>query len=298
MKKTLLTALSLLFFAAPSYAACVLWSGNTYTCLAIDTKPAATNGSRLYETDTRKEFLRAAGVWQEVTDHANLANKGTTIPPDIDNHVNSTVKHVTEGDKVLLNSASTGVLEGCLVTKNLDPVYFDMTECIVRFVDNTTDPLSPTTSTVYVSAQTHVTVTNLATWSGTYLGINTSGAIVQQETAFTHAQARTIATIAFLFHANGLNIKSVLTDAHAAFDPAARLSDLAHSVGIMNLGGNQYSANGANLKVNKSAGSSYALGANFQVSNLDPDTTVDPSIAPMGVTPRSYRDGVGGWPSG
>ena len=294
MKKILIAALFMLSFAGRADATCQ-FAYDTWNCLSTDTKPAANDRVRLYESDTRKHFLRSGGAWQDVTDHANLANKGTIIHSDIDDHVGSTVKHVTEGDKVLLNSASTGVLEGCLVTKNADPVYFDVTECIVRFVDNTTDPLSPTTSTVYVSAQSHVTVTNMATWEGTYLGINTSGNIVQQQTAWTPVQYRSIVPIAFLFHANNIDIKSALTHVHAAFDPSARLEDLSHSIGIMNLSGNQYGANGVNLNVNKSAGSSHASGANFQVDPKTPDITTDPSMTPMPAAPRSYRDGTGGW---
>jgi len=296
MKKFLFYALCAMLYAAPASAVCVYYTGNEYVCLSSD--PALTapaDGARRYNSDTRKHYLKVSSAWQEITDHDNLANKGTNTHSGIDDHIGSTVKHVTEGDKVLLNSASTGVLEGCLVTKNADPVYFDVTECIVRFVDNTTDPLSPTTSTVYVSAQAHVTVTNLATWEGTYLGINTSGNIVQQQTAWTPVQYRTIVPIAFLFHANNIDIKSALTHVHAAFDPSARLEDLSHSIGIMNLSGNQYGANGVNLNVNKSAGSSHASGANFQVDPKTPDITTDPSMTPMPSVPRSYRDGAGGW---
>jgi hypothetical protein len=194
-----------------------------------------------------------------------------------------------------LSPNSTGTLIGNAITKNADPVYFDLAEGYQTFVDNTTDPLNPTRSVLYVGVQSHVTVTNLATWAGTYVGVNGSGTLIQQQTEFTPEQRRTISPLAFLFHANNVNIKSVLPMHHFAADAMARLNDAMHAIGIMNLEGNQYYANGANLDFNKSIGVSYAIGTNFQTSRTKPDTTADPAMAPVPSHPHSYRSTGDGW---
>lgn len=49
-----------------------------------------------------------------------------------------------------------------------------------------------------------------------------------------------------------------------------QLYDLAKAIRIFNITGNQLSANGANLKLNKSAGSLFSIGANYQTDDENP----------------------------
>lgn len=43
------------------------YAGDRYTCLSSDTKPIATDGSLLTETDTLISFLRVGGAWVTLT---------------------------------------------------------------------------------------------------------------------------------------------------------------------------------------------------------------------------------------
>lgn len=76
-----------------------------------------------------------------------------------------------------------------------------------------------------------------------------------------------------------------------------RLDDLALALGIVTISGNIISANGANLLLNKSAGSSYGYAINHTNSTSTPDVTVDAAAAPTANanTYYLYRDGAGGF---
>lgn len=61
--------------------------------------------------------------------------------------------------------------------------------------------------------------------------------------------------------------------------------------------GNNIGANGANLQVNKGAGTTWRLGSNFANDRKVPDETTDIAATPIpaGVNAIGYRNGSGGW---
>jgi len=88
--KKILALIFALALAAGGADAAVVFKLDTYVGLSSDTKPVyASDLSRFYESDTRKHFLKVSGTWQEVTDHANLANKGSNTHDDIDAFISS-----------------------------------------------------------------------------------------------------------------------------------------------------------------------------------------------------------------
>lgn len=77
------------------------------------------------------------------------------------------------------------------------------------------------------------------------------------------------------------------------YQVAAALGDISNSIGIINTG-NRYSANGANLKLNKSSGTSTQIGLNWKTSKKSPNIVTDPALtAPFFVS--SWRNGTGGF---
>jgi hypothetical protein len=118
--------------------------------------------------------------------------------------------------------------------------------------------------------------------------------LIQQTSEFTASQHRDYIVLGAVGHVPRTHVAGVRSNPHAAFDPTIRLVDLAESIGAFNVSGNIYGANGANLNVDKSAGSSYRSGANFQNSKQSPDITTD--ITQSALTWNySYRDGNGGY---
>jgi hypothetical protein len=96
---------------------------------------------------------------------------------------------------------------------------------------------------------------------------------------------------------------------------ASKLEDLSAAIGPLNISGNVYSANGANLSLNRSAGETFRLKSNIGASKEVRDQTVDVAEAPVanaagivgyrnltggfdfisytGITPDVYDDGSG-----
>jgi len=93
---------------------------------------------------------------------------------------------------------------------------------------------------------------------------------------------------------NNVNVVAIRNDPPAAFDTDIRLVDFAKSIGPFNVEGNIYEANGTNLNVDKTVGSSYRVGNNFHTDKASPDITTDSAETALEWN-YSYRDGIGGY---
>lgn len=97
------------------------------------------------------------------------------------------------------------------------------------------------------------TVTNLAQ-KITYIGVTTSGTILQQSTRFTSQQKYSHLTEWVLIHTNGTNLNAVNNYPNSADATATQLHNFMRTIGTINDAGNVYSTNGANVKLNKTSG--------------------------------------------
>ena len=195
------------------------------------------------------------------------------------------------------NLSSTGRLTGGALSVNGgDPTKFDMSAGSGIVVDNYTDPDNPTYNKVTWTAFTAVTVIHIALGQRSDIGIDSTGAIVQQSASFTTSQRRDYIQIGRIIHLDMANIQGTTNVHHNAFDPYFVASDLADSIGVLNRSGNIMSANGANLKINKSSGETYREGSNpTDDQNPNVTTNVPLTIADMRMV---YQDGSGGFTIG
>jgi len=194
------------------------------------------------------------------------------------------------------NLTSTGLLTGGDLSINANPALFDMTAGTAIVVDNYTDPLNPVYSHVSWSAFTGVAVTDIATNPRTDIGIDSAGAIFQSPTALTTGQRRDYVQIGRLIHLNNTTINGVTNVHHHAFDQLLTASDLSDSIGSLNRTGNVYSANGANLQINKSSGEIYRIGSNQDDEQNPNITSNDPET--ISIMRMTYQDGSGGFTVG
>jgi hypothetical protein len=167
---------------------------------------------------------------------------------------------------------STGVINGGALTINAgNNARFDMAQAVIGYTDWSVTPTQPTRVLLTVGPFTAQVVTNIASANATYVGIQMpGGTIVQQTSPFSNAQRRTIAQIGVLVHSNNINLNAINDQAATIRSGVNQIGDLMAAIGPLNLTGNIYSANGANLNINKSAGSIFKMGSNFQASSLDP----------------------------
>jgi hypothetical protein len=149
-------------------------------------------------------------------------------------------------------------------------------------VDNTVIPA--TLSQISWSAKTDVEVTNIGTQPLTFVAIDSGGNVIQQATDFTDAQHRQYIVIGSVIHTNSTTVTAVNQAQHLAISPQSQLNDLMQGIGGFNYSGNVFSANGANLNINKSAGVIFKQGSNYATSANSPNSTTTGSL-----TAASFR---------
>jgi hypothetical protein len=177
-------------------------------------------------------------------------------------------------------SHSTGVKTGGVVSIGTGgagvATTFTIASGVGMVVDNTVTPA--TLVNVSWSAKTDVAVTNIGTQPITFVAIDSSGNVVQQATDFSGALHRQYIVIGTIIHTNLTTVTAVNQGQHLAISPQAQLNDLFQSLAGFNITGNIFSANGANLNLNKTAGEIFKQGANYSTSANDPNIVVTGSL--------------------
>lgn len=195
----------------------------------------------------------------------------------------------------LKNLSSTALLTGGVISINADPTKFDITAGTGVVVDNHTDVNNPTYTKVAFGPFTGVSPNYLASAGATFLFIDSTGSIVQKPTISTSSENRDIFTIGTVVHPNLTTITSVSKyTAAVAYNLGLMFSDLTFATGVINISGNEYSANGANLKIDKSEGVSYYPNIDIFNDAKDPNFIIGVAGTSI-VFPSSWSDGIGGW---
>jgi len=149
-----------------------------------------------------------------------------------------------------------------------DPTKFDVGAAVVGYTDYTANPVGPTRAyAVYgpTTANAVPSLANIATW----VGIQTPGlTLVMQSTAFTPAQRRHIVQLGAVI-SNGTQLIAVNNLPVVLRAGINQVGDFMRAVGPIN-NGNLIGPNGANLQINKGAGSVFKEGANFANNPDDP----------------------------
>ena len=185
----------------------------------------------------------------------------------------------------------TGVANGsgCL-TPNVDDTKFDISDGFGYVLDLVTVPDVPTITRVDWSGETALTVDNLLTQNVTFVGINAAGAVVQQTLDFTQEERRSIIVLGVLNHVTG--VVATTTDDATAVD-GYLASDLAHAIGDINSGGNNFNAASTDLTIRKESGTSFIVSGN-RCSNANDPNRVTSAAIPSASFLYIYDDGAGG----
>jgi hypothetical protein len=218
---------------------------------------------------------------------------------------------LAENAKVSIGLASTGIRSGGLLTINADPAKFDVSAGSGWVVSHPTGLPSVLTEVVW-SAFTAQVITNLATSFATDIAINSSGVLLQQN-SYSDIELRSVILLGGLDHSNNTSIVNTFPIQKPVIAVASNVADLAKAVGDINLQGNVFSPNGANLFLNKSAGEVYSYGRNNALAPSDPSKVTTPqqtalsfgyvfnngggfgTFVPPGtsINPSSYDNGTG-----
>lgn len=201
---------------------------------------------------------------------------------------------VTDLEKDIWRVSSTGVVSGVIASGTPGGTTFDLSSGEVHFYDTTSDPANPVETVVSYVGSSNNAITNIASTPITYVLMNSSGTIVQQPMGPTATQRRSLATISVIVHPTGVVAGFIEGRIPPQDQLANQVQDLALALGPINLSGNEFSANGANLNIDKSAGSIYANGQNIGNDRTDPSTVTLASLTATGFT-YTWRDGSGGF---
>ena len=211
----------------------------------------------------------------------------------------------------VLELASSGIHHGGLVTVNADNTKFDVAAGAGWIVTHDAGVPSTITEVVW-TAFTAQTVTNLATSFATDLAIDMNGNILQQD-SFTDLELRSLIQLGGVDHSNQINIINTFPIQIPTSSVASNLAELAKAVGDINLLGNNYAANGANLSIDKSGGLVYSYGKNNAADPDNPSKLTTTSQVAIGfgyvydngagfgtfnppttfIDPNNYDDGTG-----
>jgi len=182
----------------------------------------------------------------------------------------------------LAEGISTGIISGGTLSINAsNNTKFDISAGLGYIVNYKVYP--QTTQLVSWATQTGITVTNLATLPSTDIAINASGTAIQQS-SFTKEELRSVILLGGLDHSNLTNIRDTFQIKVPTYGVGSSLKDLSLALGDINIDGNIFSSNGVNLKINKSAGSTFSYGRNFATNLNDPN-----SVAQSASTQQSFR---------
>lgn len=102
----------------------------------------------------------------------------------------------------------------------------------------------------------------LLTNPASYVALDINQNVIQSSSPFTNEDRRTLALVGAVIHSNNININTTNEIKAPIVAPTNQLHDMIKAVGSLNLEGNIYSPNGANLQLNKSAGVIWGLGIN------------------------------------
>lgn len=98
--------------------------------------------------------------------------------------------------------------------------------------------------------------------NASFIALDVNQNVIQSSSPFDNAQRRSLAILGAVIHSNHVNINVTNEIKAPIVAPTNQLHDFIRAIGSLNLSGNVYSANGANLQLDKSAGQIWGLGIN------------------------------------
>jgi hypothetical protein len=201
--------------------------------------------------------------------------------------------------KNVINLMSTGLLMGGVISPDVSSGYtrFNITDGAGVIVNNYTDSQNPVKTPVAWTGKSGIVIPHLNSTDVTYVSIDTSGNVIQQDTLPTASEFRDKIFLGAITHISRAYIEAVANTPLVEYDVAMQLFDFLISFGPFNINGDIFSANGANLFVNKSAGNDFIVGGNYSINKKVPNIMSTSSFA-MGYIVPVWQTAPNVWASG
>lgn len=201
---------------------------------------------------------------------ANTLSSGVIMSGSTDLNDIFLLRSGVTGNALMLNSLSSGLVYGCDITINTgNTALIDITPGFGYVVDNWTNINYPQVYNVTFTGVTGQSLTYLSSSTQTHLSISKTGALIQTNVEETNAQRREHIMIGQINHPSFSGINNLNSQVDLVQSPVFQYRDLMSELILIN-SGNVISANGANLNINKSSGTLFGQGINFQADNTNP----------------------------
>jgi len=180
---------------------------------------------------------------------------------------------IADKDMKLGNIQGSGVQKGGYISTVIGETTYDIAAGSGYIVDNYTDPASPVSTLVSWSAKIGLTPSGLTTENTQFIGIDINGDHVEFDELPTEIEMRDIIYLGKLL-INEITDTTIfgLTFPRMKYGFASQFDDLVNALRTINIDGNDISANGANLSLDKSEGITHRVGANYPNSYKNPST--------------------------
>lgn len=172
---------------------------------------------------------------------------------------------------------NTGLIQfGELIVNNPNvDTTFDINMGFAGFMDWDGTLALPKTVLVAFPSMTGITPQFLATSPTSYIGLEYDFdtevvSVIQKATPFTNEERRTIVELGVIVHTDNTVIVTSNNISAPLYQTTNQLHDLMEAIGALNLSGNDYSPNGANLQIDRSAGIVFKRGTGAFNNYEDP----------------------------
>lgn len=181
----------------------------------------------------------------------------------------------------------SGILKGLSISINTDTTKFDISSGVGLISDSTSNEEEPILKTVYFAGAVAVTPTYLTTHNVTYVGVSFDGTVYQSSSPLTATERRTYISLGAVIHSNRTIVNAVNNLPDVVLNSHNQFYDFLCALGNFNVSGNVFSANGANLYLNKSEGYIFKKGVNFENDNKNPHIkSLSSLVAPTNIRYR------------
>ncbi len=187
-----------------------------------------------------------------------------------------------------LESLSSGVLTGGIMTINVDDTKFDISDGTGQITQGAVKtPVSWSGLTAQSTAYAGIL---------TYVSINSAGNPVYSPTKPNNSALRDNIFLGVLVHPNAVNLVAIDNEQLVLQNTTNQIHDLANAIGFINTSGNQLLPSGANLTFQKLAGTMFAFGSNYKNDVKNPHDVSTPLVdtAGAGTFQYRYQDGSSG----
>ncbi len=210
------------------------------------------------------------------------------------------MSHAAVENEITRYTSSTGLLSGGEFRINAtDPAKVDILAGTGIIIDDWTDCCNPRIYNIWWDDFIGITVAYLAAYPVSAFGIErqvgtSEGKIKQVPIEFLQEQKREFIYVGIAVHPDGLTVRNVDNKCLPSNSSALSLSDLAEAMQTVNVSGNVFYANGASLRMNKSAGEIQVHGVNFKNNKKNPNRFITDEVIEIDIA-YTWQDGSGGF---